>query len=91
MHAKNYVAVLSKDNFRKSINEHRTRIRKSKEQFLLELPLFQKFRKRIIAEEFVDNMKSKVFKRGDFIIRENETATDMIFIILHGWVKITRT
>ena len=36
-------------------------------------------------------MKSKVFKRGDFIIRENETATDMIFIILHGWVKITRT
>ena len=67
---KNYVAVLSKEDFFKSIKEHRTRIRKIKEQFLLELPLFQKFRKRTIAEEFVDNVKSKVFKRGDFIIKE---------------------
>ena len=72
------------------INEHKQMLENAIYEYLMQVPLFKLFRKNSITKVFVEKVEFKIYKRGDFLIKEGETLANKIYMIRNGFVKLTK-
>ena len=86
----NFLLEISRKDYMGCINEHKQRISDEILAYLLKAPLFKMFRKNSITKVFVDKVELRIYKRGEYLIKEGETPANKIYMIKEGWVKVTK-